>query len=73
MAFWNEHKKTIVTTAIVVLVGLLVIRFFDVIFLVGVLVALGVSGVLAWNHLTKKYGGLEGVWKAFLAGINHDP
>jgi hypothetical protein len=62
---WAENKKAITTTAIVVIVGMLAIKFFDFIFWGSLLVALGVAGVLTWNHLTKKHGGVEGVWKAF--------
>lgn len=66
---WAAHKKTVITTAIVVLVGMLLIRFFDFIFLAIFLVALGVAGVLGWNHLAEKHGGSKGVWKALLAEL----
>ena len=69
MKLWTENKKTITTTVIVVVVALLVIKFFDVIFVVGMLVALAVAAVLGWLHLSKKHGGVEGVWKAFLAEV----
>lgn len=61
---WAENKKAITTTVLVVIVGLLIIKFFDIIFWGGLLVALCVAAVLGWNYLSKKYGGLEGVWKA---------
>lgn len=66
---WTENKKTISTTVVVVIVALLVIKFFDVIFVVGMLVALAVGAVLGWLHLSKKHGGAEGVWKAFLGEL----
>ncbi len=61
--------KAIITTIIVVLVGLLVIKFFDVIFWGSVLVALAVGAVLGWNYLSKKYGGLDGVFKALMKEV----
>jgi hypothetical protein len=66
---WDENKKAITTTAIVVIVGLLVIKFFDVIFWGAILVGLAVAAVLGWNYLTKRHNGAEGVWKAFLSEI----
>ena len=66
---WNENSKAITTTAIVVIVGLLVIKFFDWIFLTGLAVAMAVAAVLGWNYLSKKHGGWEGMWKAFLKEI----
>jgi hypothetical protein len=63
---WAENKKTIITTAIVVIVALLIIKFFNYIFLAGIVVALAVAAVLGWNYLSKKHGGTAGVWKAFL-------
>lgn len=63
---WADNKNAIVTTVIVVIVGLLVIKFFDVIFWGTVLVALGVAAVLTWNHVSKKYGGIDGIWKAIV-------
>ena len=64
--FWTENKKLILTTATVASVALLVIKFFDWIFLGGILIALVVATVLAWNYVSKKHGGPEGVWKALL-------
>jgi hypothetical protein len=61
---WTENKKAIITTAVCVIVGLLVIKFFDLIFWGSVLVALAVGAVLGWNHLSKKYGGVDGIRKA---------
>lgn len=70
---WAEHKKAILTTVIVVVVGILVIKFFDFIFWGSMLVALAVAVVLAWNYLAKKHGGLEGVWKALLKEFGFKP
>lgn len=67
---WTENKKTIVTTVIVVVTALVLIKFFDVILWVGIVAALAVAAVLGWNHLTKKYGGPEGVWDAFLKEVS---
>ncbi len=66
---WAEHKKTVTVTAIVVIVGLLVIKFFDFIFWGSVLVALGVAGVVAWTHLSKKYNGASGMIDAAIKAI----
>jgi len=67
--FWAENKKLMLTTAICAVVALVVIRFFDLIFWGGLLVALVVGTVLGWTHLSKKHGGAEGVWKALLAEL----
>lgn len=66
---WTENKKTITTTAIVVVVGMLIVRFFNVILFGAIVVGLAVAAVLLWGHLTKKHGGAEGIWKAFLKEI----
>jgi hypothetical protein len=66
---WEENKKAIITTAIVVIVGLLVIKFFDIIFWGSLLVALGVAAVVGWNHLTKKHGGADGILKALMKEV----
>ncbi len=60
--FWTEHKALVIKTAVVVAVALVLIRFFNFILLGSVLVAIGVAGVLGWNHLSKKHGGAAGVW-----------
>jgi len=67
--FLAENKKLMLTTALVAVVALVVIRFFDLIFWGGLLVALVVGAVLGWTHLSKKHGGAEGVWKALLAEL----
>jgi hypothetical protein len=66
---WADNKKTIVTTVLVVVVGMLVIKFFDVLFLGAIVIALGVAAVLGWNHFTKKYGGPEAALKAAMKAI----
>lgn len=66
---WDDNKKTIITTVLVVIVGMLVIKFFDLIFWGSLLIGVAVGAVLGWNHLTKKYGGPAGVWKALLAEL----
>lgn len=66
---WAEHKKTIITTALVVIVGMLLIRFFDFIFVAIFLVALGVAAVLGWNHLANKYGGTKGALEALRKAV----
>lgn len=63
---WAENKALVIKVALIVFVGLLVIKFFDVVFFGAFLVALVVAAVLGWNHLSKKHGGAEGVWKALL-------
>ena len=68
-SFLQENKKLIITTATCAVVTLLVIKFFDFIFWGGLLVALVVATVLAWNYLTQKHGGAKGVWQAFLAEL----
>ena len=67
--FWAENKDLILKTAAVAIVVLLVIKFFDYIFLCGILIALAVAAVLGWNYLSKKHGGPEGVWKALLSEL----
>jgi hypothetical protein len=62
---WAENKKAITTTALVVVVGMLLIKFFDIIFWGAFVIAIAVAAVLAWNHLAKKHGGIDGMWKAF--------
>lgn len=66
---WTENKKIITTTVLVVITALLVLKFFDYIFLAGLVAALAVGAVLSWNHLSKKHGGAKGVWEAFLGEI----
>jgi len=56
--FWAEEKKTIITTAVVAIVALLVIKFFDVILIGGFFVAIAIAGVLAWRYI-EAHGGIE--------------
>ncbi len=67
--FWTENKKVIITTATVAIVALLIIKFFDLIFWGGLVVAIVVATVLGWTHLSNKHGGAEGVWKALLTEL----
>ncbi len=69
---WAENKKIITTTVLVVVTVLLVLKFFDYIFLAGLVAALAVGAVLGWRHLSKKHGGWEGMWKAFLTAFGDE-
>lgn len=67
--FWAENKKTILTTVACVIAGLLVIKFFDLIFWGAIITALVVAVVLFTGSLKKKHGSLDAALKAMMAEI----
>lgn len=70
---WADNKKIITTTVLVVVTVLLVLKFFDYIFLTGTVAAIAIAAVLGWNHLSKKHGGPLGVWNALLTELGIKP
>lgn len=69
---WAENKKLITTTALCAFAALLVLKFFDTIFFMAVLVAIVVAVAVYWSHLCKKHGGPSGVYKHVLKEFGYE-